>query len=112
MTTLTIQTQYYENYNVGPDGFNTYGDKQPHWKPKGGFEFVIENFDADYLFYDEVNTIEAIKKLISNQETVAAKFEYISHEVSFKDPVTLKNEEFLTCFNDILDTTSVKMKLK
>ena len=100
MTTLAIQTQYYENYNVGPDGFNTYGDKQPHWKPKGGFEFVIEDFDADYLFYDEVNTIEAIKKLISNQETVAAKFEYISHEVSCKDPVTLKNEEFLACFNE------------
>ena len=112
MTTLTIQTQFYENYNVGPEGFNTYGDKQPHWKPKGGHEFVIDNFDADYLFYDEENTIEAIKKLISNQNSVAAKFEYISHEMSFQDPSKLKNEEFLTCFNDIQDKNSVKMKLK
>ena len=61
--------------------------------------------------YDEENTIEAIKKLISNQNTIAEKFEYISHEVSFKDPVTLKNEEFLTCFNDIQDKDSIKMKL-
>ena len=29
---IIIQSQYWENYNVGPDGF---GDV-PYWKPKGG----------------------------------------------------------------------------
>ena len=100
MTKLTIQTQYYENYNVGPEGFNEYGDKQPHWKPKGGHEFVIDNFDADFLFYDEVNTIKAITKLISDQNSVAEKFEYISHDVSFGDPSKLKNDDFLAVFNE------------
>ena len=100
MTKLTIQTQYYENYNVGPEGFNEYGDKQPHWKPKGGHEFVIDNFDADFLFYDEVNTIKAITKLISDQNSVAEKFEYISNDVSFGDPSKLKNDDFLAVFNE------------
>lgn len=100
MTKLIIQTQYYENYNVGPEGFNEYGDKQPHWKPKGGHEFVIDNFDADFLFYDEVNTIKAITKLISDQNSVAEKFEYISHDVSFGDPSKLKNDDFLAVFNE------------
>jgi len=35
---VIIHCQYFENYNVGPDGFG----ETPHWKPKGGFEF-----DAD-----------------------------------------------------------------
>ena len=38
---VLVECQYFENYNVGPDGFNTFGDKQPHWKPKGGHEFVF-----------------------------------------------------------------------
>ena len=100
MTTLTIQTQYYENYNVGPEGFNTYGDKQPHWKPKGGHEFVIENFDSDFLFYDEEQTVEVLKKLVSKQESIAEKFEYISHEVSFGDPTKIPNEDFISLFNE------------
>ena len=71
MAKLTIQTQYYENYNVGPEGFNTYGDGQPHWKPKGGHEFVIPDFDSDFLFYDEEQTVEVLKSLVEAQSTIA-----------------------------------------
>ena len=40
-TTIRITTQYYENY----------GDStSPHWKPKGGFEFMIKA-DADFVMY-------------------------------------------------------------
>ena len=104
MTKLTIQTQYYENYNVGPEGFNEYGDKQPHWKPKGGHEFVIEDFDADYLFYDEATTVEVLKGLVSNQNSVAEKFEYISHEVSFGDATEIPNDDFVSLFNETKTT--------
>ena len=100
MAKLTIQTQYYENYNVGPEGFNTYGDKQPHWKPKGGHEFVIPHFDDSFLFYDEERTVEVLKKLIAAQETVAEKFEYISHELSFGEPTEIKFNKFMHLFGE------------
>ena len=29
---IIIQSQYWENYNVGPEGFYD----EPYWKPKGG----------------------------------------------------------------------------
>ena len=38
---VIVSTQFYENYNVSDDGFNTNGDGQPHWKAKGGHEFEI-----------------------------------------------------------------------
>ena len=95
MAKLTIQTQYYENYNVGPEGFNTYGDGQPHWKPKGGHEFLIPDFDSDFLFYDEETTVEVLKSLVEAQNDVASKFEYISHELSFGEPTEIKFNKFM-----------------
>ena len=94
MSKLIIQTQYYENYNVNAEGFNLEGDKQPHWKPKGGHEFVIPHFDDSFLFYDEERTVEVLKKLIAAQETVAEKFEYISHELSFGEPTEIQFNKF------------------
>ncbi len=94
MTTLIIHSQYYENYNVGPEGVNTYGDKLPHWKPKGGHEFVINDFDADDLFYDEENVVSAIKSLIANQSNDYEKFEYISHELKFGEPTEIKLNDY------------------
>ena len=91
---IIISTQFYENYNVGPDGFNTYGDKLPHWKPKGGHEFVIE-MDSDYVFY--CNDADAIfKKMVEKHNSIAEKFEYIGYEVKFGEPTVLgTKEEFL-----------------
>ena len=100
MAKLTIQTQYYENYNVGPEGFNTYGDGQPHWKPKGGHEFVIPDFDSDFLFYDEEQTVEVLKRLVEAQSTIASKFEYISHELSFGEPTEIKFNKFMHLFGE------------
>ena len=34
------------------DGFNTFGDKQPHWKPKGGHTFTI-TIGFDTVTYTE-----------------------------------------------------------
>lgn len=100
MAKLTIQTQYHENYNVGPEGFNTYGDGQPHWKPKGGHEFVIPNFDSDFLFYDEEQTVEVLKQLVAAQSSIANKFEYISHEVSFGEPTEIKFNKFMDLWSE------------
>ena len=97
---LKIHTQYYENYNVGPEGFNLYGDKLPHWKPKGGHTFVIEDFDTDYLFYDEEATVEVLKKLVAQQNSVAEKFEYIEHELVFGEPTPIKNSDFMALYRE------------
>ena len=97
---LKIHTQYYENYNVGPEGFNTYGDKQPHWKPKGGHTFIIEDFDSEFLFYDEEATVEVLKKLVAEQNSVAEKFEYIEHELVFGEPTPIKNSDFMALYRE------------
>lgn len=97
---LKIHTQYYENYNVGPQGFNTYGDKQPHWKPKGGHTFIIEDFDSEFLFYDEEATIEVLKKLVAQQNSIAEKFEYIEHELVFGEPTPIKNSDFMALYRE------------
>ena len=100
MTTLNIHCQYYENYNVGPEGFNTYGDKLPHWKPKGGHTFVIRDFDADFLFYDEVGAINAIKALVASKANEACKFEYIDHELIFAEPEVVELNEFIAHYDE------------
>jgi hypothetical protein len=102
MTTLKIECQYYENYNVGPEGFNTYGDGQPHWKPKGGHTFAIRDFDPDFLFYDEEATIKAIHALVASKANEACKFEYISHELIFAEPEIVELNEFLGLYNETI----------
>jgi hypothetical protein len=91
---LKIHTQYFENYNVNADGFNLEGSKQPYWKPKGGHTFVIEDFETDYLLYDESATVEVLKKLVASKSSVAEKFEYIEHELEFGQATHLSNSEF------------------
>lgn len=88
---VIIKTQYYENYNVGPDGFNTYGDKQPHWKPKGGFEFQME-IDTDILFYCD-NVESVFQKMLDGHETVAERFEFREYEIQWQEPTQLGSED-------------------
>lgn len=88
---VIVKAQYFENYNVGPEGFNAYGDKQPHWKPKGGFEFQIQ-MDTDILFYcDEVEQI--FQKMLDKHESEAERFEFHSYEIQWQEPTQLGTEE-------------------
>jgi len=84
---VIVYTQFYENYNVGPDGFG----EVPHWKPKGGHEFEIE-IDSDCVFYCD-NVEEIFCEMVSNHNSVAEKFEYISHEIKFSQPTKLGTED-------------------
>lgn len=87
---LLVHCQYYENYNVGPDGFNTYGDKLPHWKPKGGHTFKMP-VDSDRMMYAEKEVVlQAIKDLIDGQNSIAEKFEYREHELVFSEPTLIE----------------------
>ena len=61
---VKVQAQYFENYNVDADGFNNYGDKKPHWKPKGGQEFIFP-VDSDWLMYVTSNIALISKHLLN-----------------------------------------------
>lgn len=108
--TVIIKTQYYENYNVGPDGFNTYGDKQPHWKPKGGMDFVIE-MDADILLYCD-NKEEVFQKMLDGHETDAQRFEYRDYEIQWHNPHLLGSEDdFLQAMKSVASETKSPLSL-
>ena len=93
LVNLLVNCQYFENYNVGLDGFNTYGDGKPHWKPKGGYTFKMP-VDSDTIFYAESEVVEsAIKKLLENHNSVASKFKYIDHEVQWEEPTIVEGLE-------------------
>ena len=79
---VQITTQYYENYNDSGVG-------EPHWKPKGEQIFKMRA-DSDCFFYGEEIAIAAINSLLKEQSNSHNKFEYISHEVIFSEPIELK----------------------
>ena len=86
---VIVHCQYFENYNVGPEGFG----EVPHWKPKGGFDFVMP-IESDVLFYADTEVVvNAIKNLVEKQNTIGDRFEYLDHEVLFQEPSVVNGLE-------------------
>jgi hypothetical protein len=86
---VIVHCQYFENYNVGPEGFG----EVPYWKPRGGFDFIM-SIKSDTLFYaDSEIVVLAIKNLVKKQNTVGDRFEYLDHEVVFEEPLVVKGLE-------------------
>ena len=85
---VVVNCQYFENYNVGTDGFNTFGDKQPHWKPKGGHTFTMP-IDSDTVTYTEPSElVDVFVLLLKNKtmfnlvfSTLTMKFNGVSFDV-------------------------------
>lgn len=96
-STVLVHAQYYENYNVGPEGFGP----TPHWKPKGGHTFKIE-LDTDLLMYSDPQVIFA--KMVEAQSSVAERFEYIDHEIQWQEPTLLGTEADYIAINQSLET--------
>ena len=93
MINLIINCQYYENYNVGPNGFG----EVPYWKPKGGFQFKMP-VDSDTVCYADNDVIvQAIKNLVEKQNTIAELFEYDSYEVEWDSPFVIEGLEDEVC---------------
>ena len=79
---LLVECQYYENYNIDANGWG----EVPHWKPKGGHQFLMP-IDSDYLMYaDESQIVEAITKIVENQNTISCKFEYREYQIQWMRP--------------------------
>ena len=86
---ILVHCQYYENYNVGPDGFG----EVPYWKPKGGCTFKMP-IDSDTIFYSDKEVLEtAIKALVEKQNSIAEKFEYSEHQFEMDEPMVLEGLE-------------------
>lgn len=79
-TTVRIFTQTYENYGY-------------RWKAKGGQEFEIA-VDLDLLMYEKDACIEAFKGLLLEQSDNMFRYEYLSHEPVFHEPVKLDGDKF------------------
>ena len=78
-TLCLVSTQYYENY----------GDsKSPHWKAKGEQIFKIY-VDSDDFLYGEEYCVKAIKKCLINISDSYNRYEYLSHELIFSEPIEL-----------------------
>ena len=90
---VLVNCQYFENYNVGPDGFNTFGDKQPHWKPKGGHTFSFPIGVDTVTMVEPSKLKDAICSLVEKQNSVANRFEYIDHEIEWNEPDVIEGLE-------------------
>ena len=86
---VLVHCQYYENYNVGPDGFG----EVPYWKPKGGHTFEMP-IDSDVVFYGDTQVVvQAIKNMVEKQNSIAEKFEYREHEFVSVEPSVVNGLE-------------------
>lgn len=86
MATLTIHTQYYENYS---------DTATPHWKPKGGQVFEIENILGDMIMYCE-DLKEVLTNLVATKSNEHVRYEYQEHEVDFMGKDLSITTEMLT----------------
>ena len=85
---VVVTAQIFENYNW--DDLSN-----PHWKPKGGQEFVLP-VDADTIMYTpDWELVGAIKAIISQFSDDKFKYEYRDHEVRFSKPVVLEGLDAL-----------------
>ena len=79
---LLVNCQYFENYNIDSNGWG----EVPHWKPKGGYSFLMP-INSDYLMYaDETDIVSAITKVVEKQNTISCKFEYREYEIQWSAP--------------------------
>lgn len=84
-TLVQITTQVWENksfYNGGNS-----------WKPKGMQIFNLYA-DSDDFAYGEDKCVEAIKELLEEQSNEAERFDYVSHELIFHEPIELNWMKF------------------
>ena len=96
---LLVSCQYYENYNVGSDGWG----KVPHWKPKGGYNFLMP-IDSEYLMYaDESSIVSAITNIVEKQNTISCKFEYRDYTIQWSKPDVISGleDELKSVMNEV-----------
>jgi hypothetical protein len=105
MVTIRVISQSLENYsfleNGEIDGVN------PYWKCKGGQVFEIK-VDGDFvMIVDKSVMIQGIKTFLERHSNVGWKYEYISHEVIFGNPIVIDSDTFTS---EVLDLQRKSME--
>ena len=93
-TLVQITTQFFENYG---------SIESPHWKPKGSLMFKMY-VDSDDFFYLEEQCIEAIRLLLFEKSNNHERFDYVSHELVFQEPIMIHEKEFQMKLQSVLHT--------
>ena len=93
MISILVSAQYYENYS---------DSKNPYWKPKGGadFSFPVDSDLAIYACKEDLKN--ALMKMVEEQGNEYSRYEYISHEFKFSDPIVVEGlgkELEMMCLN-------------
>jgi len=97
-TLVRIESQYFENYGSA---------EAPHWKPKGGQEFTIR-IDSDILFYNKEGMESVIANMLDNNSTEYARYELISTEPVFCEPIELDSDIFNVLYDAQCDMTEAE----
>ena len=92
-TLVQITAQNFENNNC-------FSDFTPHWKPKGSQVFNMYVDTYLFLYYHDT-CIEAIKVMLEEYCDNLNKFEYISYELIFSEPIVLDGDKFESILNKI-----------
>jgi hypothetical protein len=81
MCTIQVSAQYYENYS---------DSTTPYWKPKGGVDFHFP-IDDEVVLYAPKDVVEnALIKMVEEQSNEYSRYEYLSHEVKFSEPIVVE----------------------
>jgi hypothetical protein len=81
---VLVSAQYYENYS---------DTATPYWKAKGGVDFSFP-IDADIVMYTPLDAMEmALIKMVAMQSNEYSRYEYLSHEVKFSQPIVVEGLE-------------------
>jgi hypothetical protein len=81
MISILVSAQYYENYS---------DSKNPYWKPKGGadFSFLVDSDLVMWIYKEDLKIV--LMKMVEEQGNEYSRYEYISHEVKFSDPIVVE----------------------
>jgi hypothetical protein len=93
MINILVSAQYYENYS---------DTDTPYWKPKGGVDFSFP-VDSELVMYVRREFLENVLiKMVEKQSNDYSRYEYLSHEVKFSNPIVVEGlERELDWFYDI-----------
>lgn len=98
-TLVRIESQYYENYGSA---------EAPHWKPKGGQEFSIR-IDSDILFYNKEGAETVIALMLERWSNEYARYELISMEPIFCEPIELGTDIFNALYDAQCDMAEAEL---
>jgi hypothetical protein len=81
MISILVSAQYYENYS---------DSKNPYWKPKGGadFSFPVDSDLVMWIYKEDLKIV--LMKMVEEQGNEYSRYEYISHEFKFSDPIVVE----------------------